>query len=55
MKKEVAKIINEFISVKTIISKQEFRRFLSNFLRNNNNYYLLLMNLYAKDILFNRN
>ena len=40
MKKELAKIINEFISDKTIISEQEFRRFLSNLLPNNNNYYL---------------
>ena len=34
MNKEVAKIINELIGAKTIISEQGFRRFLSNLLPN---------------------
>lgn len=55
MKKEVAKIINEFISAKTIISEQEFRCFLSNLLPNNNNYYFQLMELYEKNVLYKYN
>ena len=55
MKKEVLEFINEYIKDKTIISEEEFKRFLSRLLPESDNYYFQLMELYAKNVLYKYN